>query len=223
MIYELRVYHCVPGRLPDLIKRFDTLTLPLWEKHRIRQAGFWTVAIGPSNQDLYYMLNGSRWTNDAKHSPAFQADPDWVSEPRRDRKERPDRRVDHQHDPAADQLFIGKVEARNRHALRTARLSLRAGPPAGPSQALRHDHLGDLEAARHRTGRASGPRRSANSNQALYYLLKWESLADREKKWNAFQADPEWHAKRAETEKNGAIVARVENSILQPTNFSAVK
>ena len=54
-------------------------------------------------------------------------------------------------------------------------------------------------------------------------LLKWESLADREKKWNAFQADPEWHTKRAETEKNGAIVARVENSILQPTNFSAVK
>jgi hypothetical protein len=28
---------------------------------------------------------------------------------------------------------------------------------------------------------------------------------------------------RAETERNGAIVARVENSILQPTSFSAVK
>ena len=56
MIYELRIYHCVPGRLPDLLKRFDTITLPLWEKHRIRQAGFWTVAIGPSNQDLYYLL-----------------------------------------------------------------------------------------------------------------------------------------------------------------------
>ena len=53
MIYELRVYHCVPGRLPDLIKRFDTLTLPLWKKHGIQQAGFWTVAIGPSNQDHY--------------------------------------------------------------------------------------------------------------------------------------------------------------------------
>ena len=56
MIYELRVYHCVPGRLPDLLKRFDTITLKLWEKHRIQQAGFWTVGIGSSNQDLYYML-----------------------------------------------------------------------------------------------------------------------------------------------------------------------
>ena len=40
MIYELRVYHCVPGRLPDLLKRFDTITLKLWDKHGIRQAGF---------------------------------------------------------------------------------------------------------------------------------------------------------------------------------------
>ncbi len=34
---------------------------------------------------------------------------------------------------------------------------------------------------------------------------------------------PSGTAKRAETEKNGAIVARVENYILQPTAFSAVK
>ena len=27
MIYEMRVYHCIPGRLPALLKRFDTVTL----------------------------------------------------------------------------------------------------------------------------------------------------------------------------------------------------
>ena len=26
MIYELRIYECVPGRLPDLNKRFSTIT-----------------------------------------------------------------------------------------------------------------------------------------------------------------------------------------------------
>jgi hypothetical protein len=108
MIYELRVYHCVPGRLPALLKRFDTITLKLWEKHGIRQAGFWTVAIGESSNDLFY-------------------------------------------------------------------------------------------------------------------LLAWESLAEREKKWTAFASDPEWLAKRAETEKDGAIVASVSNSMLQPTSFSSVK
>ena len=108
MIHELRIYHCVPGRLPALLKRFETITLKLWEKHGIRQAGFWTVAIGESNQDLYY-------------------------------------------------------------------------------------------------------------------LLEWESLAERERKWNAFAADPEWLEKRAETEKDGQIVANVSNQMLLPTAFSSVR
>jgi len=108
MIYELRIYHCVPGRMPDVLKRFETITTKIWQKHGIQQAGFWTVAIGPSNQDLYY-------------------------------------------------------------------------------------------------------------------LLRWESLAEREKKWSAFAADPEWLEARARTEKDGAIVASLENLILQPTSFSAVK
>ena len=56
MLYELRIYECVPGKLPDLNKRFSTITLKIWERHGIRQAGFWTTVIGESNQTLYYML-----------------------------------------------------------------------------------------------------------------------------------------------------------------------
>jgi hypothetical protein len=108
VIHELRIYHCLPGRLPALLDRFETITLGIWKRHGIRQAGFWTVAIGDSNQDLYY-------------------------------------------------------------------------------------------------------------------LLEWNSLAERETKWAAFQADPEWLAKRAETERDGPIIASFTNLILQPTSFSAVK
>jgi hypothetical protein len=108
MIYELRIYHCVPGRLPALLKRFETITLAIWQRHGIRQAGFWTVLVGDSNQDLYY-------------------------------------------------------------------------------------------------------------------LLAWESLAEREKKWLGFMADPEWIAKRAETERDGPIVRSITNAFLEPTSFSSVK
>ena len=108
MIYEMRVYRCVPGRLPALLNRFNTITLKIWEKHGIKQAGFFTTLIGESNQELTY-------------------------------------------------------------------------------------------------------------------LLAWESLADREKKWNAFAADPEWLAKRAETEKDGAIVENVSVQMLTPTGFSSVQ
>ena len=40
MIYEQRIYTCIPGRLPALLKRFEEQTLKIWEKHGIKQAGF---------------------------------------------------------------------------------------------------------------------------------------------------------------------------------------
>jgi hypothetical protein len=60
------------------------------------------------------------------------------------------------------------------------------------------------------------------SNQTLYYLLEWESLAEREAKWGAFLKDPEWLKAREETERDGPIVAKVTNYILQPTSYSSV-
>jgi hypothetical protein len=60
-------------------------------------------------------------------------------------------------------------------------------------------------------------------NQDLHYLLAWESLAERETKWNKFATDPEWLSKRSESERDGPIVASITNMFLQPTVFSAVK
>ena len=108
MIHELRIYKCVPGRLPALMKRFEATTLGLWQRHGIKQAGFWTTVIGESNQQLIY-------------------------------------------------------------------------------------------------------------------LIAWNSLAERETKWTAFQNDPEWIEKRAATEKDGPIVANIESQLLAPTAFSSVK
>ena len=101
-------------------------------------------------------------------------------------------------------------------------LSLRAGPSAGPAQAVRHHHAQAVGKARHQAGRLlddagrriqPGPELPARLGIA----------GEREKKWAAFQADPEWIAKRAETEKNGAIVHNVSNQLLVPTAFSSVK
>lgn len=60
------------------------------------------------------------------------------------------------------------------------------------------------------------------SNQ-LVYLLGFENLADREKKFAEFIADPEWNKVRAESEKDGPLVARIRNMILQPTPYSPMQ
>jgi len=79
MLYELRVYHAVPGRLPDLLKRFDTITLKLWEKHGIKQAGFWTTVIGESNQILYYFVVWNSLAEREQKWAAFGSDPEWLA------------------------------------------------------------------------------------------------------------------------------------------------
>ncbi len=79
MIYELRIYRCLPGRLPALLKRFETATLKLWEKHGIRQAGFFTTVIGESNNDLTYMLKWESLAEREKLWAAFMTDADWIA------------------------------------------------------------------------------------------------------------------------------------------------
>src|ERR1700757_1554980 len=108
MIYELRIYRCVPGRMPALLSRFKNETLRIWEKHGIRQAGFWTTLIGKSSQEITYML-------------------------------------------------------------------------------------------------------------------AWDSMVERERRWRAFLADPEWATVVTKTEKDGKLVENVSNQLLAPTSFSAVK
>ena len=53
----------------------------------------------------------------------------------------------------------------------------------------------------------------------LTYPLAWESLAEREKRWAALLADPQWVATSAETEKDGPLVQHISNALLAPTAF----
>lgn len=78
MIHELRIYHSVPGRLPALLSRFQNQTLRLWEKHGIRQAGFWTTLIGKSNLQLTYMLVWDSLAEREERWSAFVKDPEWI-------------------------------------------------------------------------------------------------------------------------------------------------
>jgi hypothetical protein len=57
------------------------------------------------------------------------------------------------------------------------------------------------------------------SNQ-LTYILTFDSMADREKKWGAFQADPGWQQVRAQTEAEGVLVAQVHNAFMRLTPYS---
>jgi hypothetical protein len=79
MIYELRIYRCMPGQLAALLLRFQNHTLRIWERHGIRQAGFWTTLIGKSSQEITYMLAWDSMAEREKRWESFLADPEWIA------------------------------------------------------------------------------------------------------------------------------------------------
>ncbi|MDE3074806.1 MAG: NIPSNAP family protein [Chloroflexota bacterium] len=54
----------------------------------------------------------------------------------------------------------------------------------------------------------------------LHYMLQWESMEERERKWEAFATDPEWISARAQSEQQGTLVAHVRNELWKPTDYS---
>ncbi|NDR56697.1 MULTISPECIES: NIPSNAP family protein [Aliiruegeria] len=78
MIYEMRVYSCVPGGMPGLLKRFESSTLRIWERIGLRPVGFFTTLVGPSNHDLTYFLAWESLEERERLWETFASDPEWL-------------------------------------------------------------------------------------------------------------------------------------------------
>ena len=78
-VYELRTYTCEPGRLPNLLARFRDHTTKLFEKHGMKNIGYWVPADGPQHENTLIYILEHKSRDAAKASwDAFRADPAWV-------------------------------------------------------------------------------------------------------------------------------------------------
>lgn len=62
-----------------------------------------------------------------------------------------------------------------------------------------------------------------NAENTLVYILAYPSKEAREKSWKEFAADPDWVKAKAESEKDGVLVAKVVSVFMTPTEYSAIK
>ena len=76
MIYEYRAYYIMPGRMPDIQRRFAEVTMRLFKKHGIDVVGFWEPVIGESNE-LVYICAYEDLAHRERAWKAFVADPEW--------------------------------------------------------------------------------------------------------------------------------------------------
>jgi len=77
-VYELRIYHAVPGKLDSLVTRFRDYTDKLFVKHGMKSLAYWTALDEPvkSSTFLYILEHPSREAATANWK-AFQDDPEW--------------------------------------------------------------------------------------------------------------------------------------------------
>ena len=57
-------------------------------------------------------------------------------------------------------------------------------------------------------------------NDQLVYMMKFDDMTDRDRKWASFRADEEWRRVRAESHRDGSLTTRIRSDILTPTDYS---
>ncbi len=230
MLYELRRYDVAAGKLPALLDRFGSFTVDKWKEHGFRLVGFWTPMLGEKSNQLVYMWAWESYEERTKKNAAWRADPS-----------RAQRWAESERDgPLVNRVYNQLMEP-------TAYSQLDRGESFGPDAATRNPYFFELreyqampqkivditnrfgnftcEAFKRHGFRQVGYwlNRIGGNDHVLTYMLAWESLDERVKKFDTFAKDPERAKAFAQSEKNGPIVEQVTTTILRPTAFSPMK
>ena len=77
-VFELRVYHTLPGKVPELESEFrDTISKPL-AKHDLKVVGYWVPEDAPAWENTFiFMLAHASREEAKKNWDAFRADPEF--------------------------------------------------------------------------------------------------------------------------------------------------
>ena len=113
MLYELRVYEILPGRMDAIMARFSQHTMRIFERLDIEVVGFWQEVVGRSDRLVYITRFASQADREAKWT-AFQSDPEWQRVRAETEVQRPDRGPRDQQLHDANGVFAAAV---GRHAL----------------------------------------------------------------------------------------------------------
>ena len=57
----------------------------------------------------------------------------------------------------------------------------------------------------------------------LVFILAYPSKEAREASWKAFEADPDWAKAKADSQKDGPLVEKVDQTFMTPTDYSPLK
>lgn len=231
-VFELRVYTCNEGKLPELLTRFRDRECKLFEKHGMETIGFWTPMDKENGSEttlIYIVAHKSR--DAAKASWAgFGKDPEWQALAKASE---------------ANGKFLAKKPESTFMTATDYSVAVKPGTGRegrvfelrtytcneGKLPALQsrfRDHTCALFERHGMTniGYWTPTEAEGGAGKKLIYILAHDSKEAGMKSFDAFRADPEWVKVKAESEKDGPLTVKpdgVKSVYMVPTDFSPIK
>lgn len=228
-VYEMRVYYAPEGKLDDLHARFRNHTLKLFEKHGMKNIGYFVPeGENKENKLVYWLEYPSREAREASWK-AFMADPDWQKAWKDSEKNGPlviGSRVESVFMARTDYSPKPKIEKKGGRVFEMRTYTTPEGKLENLNARFRDHTLRLFE--KHGMENVIYWNKTPDQKDAkttLIYLLAHKDRAAAGKSFDAFRQDPAWVSAKGESEKNGSLTVPggVKSEFLVPTDYSPLK
>jgi hypothetical protein len=227
MVYELRTYTTLEGRLPALHARFRDHTMQLFGKHGIKNVMYWTPA-DKKNTLVYLIAHASREAA-AKSWKAFGSDLEWKKVRDQSMKDgkiltgvKRQYLTPTDYSPTRSGSFISLVKDEGMvFELRTYTTN---DGKLDDLHARFRDHTISLFKKHGMTNLIyTTPTDKKTASNTLVYVIAHNSRAAAKESWKAFITDPEWQKAYRNSIKDGKLVTKVQSQYLNATDYSPSK
>jgi NIPSNAP len=225
--YEMRTYYAPPGKLDDLNARFRDHTLKIFEKHGMRNIGYWVPVENPENKLIYVLSFPSRQACEQSWKEFF-ADPEWLQA---------------QKASEVNGKLVAKIES---VFLKTTDFSPAIKAASGGEPRLFElrtytaapDKLGDLNRrfrdktiglfARHDITSIAywtPVDKAHGADNTLIYIVAHRDKPAAEANWKAFREDADWITAKRLSETGGPLTVTngVKSVYMKATDYSPIK
>lgn len=227
-LFELRIYHCNPGKLEALHDRFRDHTLALFEKHGMEHIGYWTPT--DAEDTLVYLIAFASEEAQSAAWKQFVDDPDWQAAYQASiRDGKLVKEIDSVLMRLTDYSPAIKIAAADPNRLFEMRTYTASEGNLGNLDARFRDHtVGLFEAFGienlYYFHLVEGQEGAENT---LLYFIAHKDQASRDANFTAFGSSDAWKTVRAESEKNAGgsltVEGGVKSQFLAPTDYSLSK
>jgi NIPSNAP protein len=231
-VYELRIYTCNEGKLDTLLARFRDHTCRLFEKHGMKNIGYWVPVDKGNGSDttLIYILEHKSRDAAKENFKAFGADPDWQAARKASEEggkilAKPPESIFMTTTEYSPAVVIAKGSKPRVFELRT--YTTNDGKLAALHARFR-DHTMKLFTKHGMTNLAYWTPTDADkgAGKKLIYILAHDSKEAGLASFTAFRTDPDWVKAKAESEKDGPLTINpggVQSIYMKPTDFSPIQ